>query len=287
MNNRLTRSWRTGATETPVTTIRPLTGWVSVNIRELLAYRELLYFLTWRNVRVRYKQTVIGLAWAVVQPVFMTVIFTLFFGTLARIPSADIPYPLFSCAALLPWQLFASGLSQASNCLLYDSSLIQKVYFPRLILPISSVLSPLVDFLVGFAVLLGLMLYFGHMPGVTMLWLLPLLVLEFMFTLGMGLWLSAINIEYRDVVHILPFLIQLMLFASPVIYSSTFVPGRFQVAYGLLNPMSGIIEAYRWAILGTEAPSYMIGASGAITLLVLISGVFFFLRRERIFADVA
>jgi lipopolysaccharide transport system permease protein len=270
----------------PVTVIRPLKGWIPINLRELWAYRELLYFFTWRDIKVRYKQTLIGFAWAIIQPFFMMIIFSLFFGTLAKVPSEGIPYPLFSYAALLPWTLFANGVTRASNSLVQDANLVQKVYFPRLLMPLASILSPLVDFAIAFVVLLGLMLYFGYYPHVTMLWILVFLLLELMLALGVGLWLSAINVEYRDVAWATPFLIQLLLFASPVIYPSTFVPERFQTAYGLLNPMSGIIEGFRWAILGTEPPSYLIFASVAIIVVILISGAFYFRRREKSFADV-
>jgi lipopolysaccharide transport system permease protein len=249
-------------------------------------YRELLYFLTWRDIKVRYKQTVIGLAWAILQPVLMMVVFSLFFGGLAKIPSGDIPYPLFSYAALLPWTLFANGVTRAGNSLLADANLIQKVYFPRLILPISGILSPLVEFIISFFILIGLMFYFGYAPSIMMLWLVVFLLLELMLTIGVGMWIAAINVEYRDLNYITPFMLQLLLYSSPVIYSSSFVPERFQAAYGLLNPMSGIIEGFRWAILGTEPPSPLIFASGTIIIVILISGLFYFRHREKAFADI-
>ncbi len=255
----------------PVVVIRPLGNKVSLNIRELWAYRELVYYLVWRDIKVRYKQTIVGFAWAIFQPVFMMVIFSLFFGTLAKIPSGGIPYPLFNYAALLPWTLFANSVARASNSLVQDSSLVQKVYFPRLLMPISGTLSPLVDFIIAFIVLIGLMLYFGYLPALTMLWVIPLLILELMLVTGVGLWLSAINVQYRDVGYIVPFLIQLLLFASPVIYSSTFIPARFQTAYGLINPMSGIIEGFRWAILGTSPPSRLMIASVGLIIFLLSS----------------
>jgi len=270
----------------PVIVIRPPGSKVSLNIRELWAYRELIYFITWRDIKVRYKQTIVGFAWAVIQPVFMMVVFSLFFGTLAKIPSEGIPYPLFNYAALLPWTFFANSVTRASNSLVQDASLVQKVYFPRLLMPISGTLSPLVDFFIAFIVLIGLMLYFGYLPSLMMLWIIPLLILEMMLATGIGLWLSAINVQYRDVRYIVPFLIQLLLFASPVIYSSSFIPPRFQTAYGLINPMSGIIEGFRWAILGTSPPSNLMIASVGIIIIILISGLFYFRRRERIFADV-
>jgi len=246
----------------------------------------LLYFLVWRDIKVRYKQTVIGIAWAIIQPLLTMVIFTLFFGTLAKVPSEDIPYPLFSFAALVPWTLFASGINRASTSLVQDANIIQKVYFPRLLTPLASILSPLADFVISLVVLIGLMFYYHYSPFITMLWLPLFLLLELVLALGVGLWLAAINVEYRDVAYATPFLIQLWLFASPVIYSSSFVPERFQVAYGLLNPMSGIIEGFRWAILGTKPPSVLIIASAAIITVILISGAFYFRRRERVFADV-
>ena len=273
-------------TESPVTIIRPPKGWIPVDLRELWVYRELLYFLAWRDIKVRYRQTLLGFAWAIIQPLFMMIVFSLFFGQLAGVPSEGIPYPLFSYAAVLPWTLFAEGLTRSSNSLVQESNLIQKVYFPRLIMPLSGILSPLVDFAIAFLVLFGLMFYYGYYPGVTMLWLPLFLLLELMLALGVGLWLSAINVEYRDVRYVIPFLIQIWLFASPVVYSTSFVPERFQTAYGIINPMAGIIEGFRWAIVGTEPPSYMLVASAAIIVVILISGTFYFRRRERTFADV-
>ena len=270
----------------PVTVIRPPKGWIPVNLRELWAYRELLYFFTWRDIKVRYKQTIFGFAWAVIQPLFMMIIFSLFFGALAKVPSENIPYPLFSYAAVLPWTLFAEGLTRSSNSLVQDANLLQKVYFPRMLMPLSGILSPLVDFAIAFVVLIALMLYFSHYPAITMLGIIPFLILELMLALGIGLWLSAINVEYRDVRYAIPFLIQLGLFASPIVYPVTFVPERFQAVYGLLNPMAGIIEGFRWAILGTKPPSYLLIASVAIIIVILISGAFYFRRREKAFADV-
>ena len=280
------KNLNTASAAAPVTIIRPPKGWIPINLRELWAYRELLYFFTWRDIKVRYKQTVLGFAWAILQPLLMMVVFTLFFGTLARLPSEGIPYPLFSYAALLPWTLFAEGISRSSNILVQDANLLQKVYFPRLLLPLSSILSPLVDFAIAFVVLLGLMLYFGYPPSVTMFWLPLFLLLELALALGVGLWLSAINVEYRDVRYVVPFLVQLWLFASPVVYGTTFVPERFRVAYGLINPMVGIIDGFRWAILGTAPPGLPFFASVAIIIVVLISGAFYFRRREKAFADV-
>jgi lipopolysaccharide transport system permease protein len=277
---------QTDMAEAPVIVIRPLRGWLPINLRELWAYRELLYFFIWRDIKIRYRQAVFGFAWAIIQPLFMMIIFSLFFGTLAKVPSGDVPYPLFSYAALVPWTLFAGSITRASNSLVQNSNLIQKVYFPRLLMPLSEILSPLVDFVIAFVVLIGLMFYFGYYPGIIMLWLPFFLILELMLALGVGLWLSAINVEYRDVSFLVPLLVQLWLFASPVIYSISFVPERFQTAYALINPMVGIIEGFRWTILGTEPPSQLLLASAVIIIVILVSGAFYFRRREKAFADV-
>jgi lipopolysaccharide transport system permease protein len=267
--------------------ITPPKGWALIDFRAIWAYRELLYFFTWRDIKIRYKQAAFGFAWAVIQPLFMMVIFTLFFGILGNVPSEGVPYPLFTYSALLPWTLFSAGITRSSNSLVLDANLIRKVYFPRVLIPLSSILSPLVDFVIAFIVLFGLMFYYGYFPTLTMLWLPVFLVLQMILALGVGLWLSSINIEYRDVGQAIPFLVQLWLFASPIIYSSSYVPARFRTAYGILNPMSGIIEGFRWSILGTQPPSYnQLIAASAIILVVFISGAFYFHRRERIFADV-
>ena len=275
----------TSTISAPVTVIRPLRGWVPIQLGDLWKYRELLYFLTWREIKVRYKQTALGFAWAVIQPVFMMIVFTLFFGTLAKIPSEGIPYPLFNYAALLPWTLFAEGITRSSNSLVQDANLVKKVYFPRLVMPLSGILSPLVDFAIAFTILVGMMFYFGYAPTVNVLWLPAFIVLALMTSLGVGLWLSAINVKYRDVRYVIPFLIQLWLFASPVVYSSSLLPERFQAIYGL-NPMSGVIEGFRWSLLGTEPPGSLIAISVIIVIVILISGAFYFRRSEKTFADV-
>jgi len=268
-----------------LTVIRPSRGWVPIDFRALAAYNELLYFLTWREVKVRYKQTLLGFAWAIIQPFFMMVVFTLFFGTLAKVPSEGIPYPLFSYAALLPWTLFAEGITRSSTSLVQEANLVQKVYFPRLVLPLSGVLSPLVDFCIAFIILIGMMFYYGYAPMLQVLWLPVFVLLALVTALGVGLWLSAINVRYRDVRYVIPFLIQLWLFASPVIYASSLLPARFQWVYGL-NPMAGVIEGFRWALLGTEPPSAMMAVSVAVVVIILISGAFYFRRSEKTFADV-
>lgn len=272
-------------TVAPVTVIRPPKRWVPINLRELWEYRQLLYFLTWRDLKVRYRQTVVGFAWAVIQPLFMMVVFSLFFGTLAKVPSEGIPYPLFNFAALLPWTFFASSVTQSSNILIKDANLLRKIYFPRLLMPLAATLSPLVDFAIAFIILLGMMFYFGYMPGIRMLALPIFIGLGFIFALGSGLWLSALSAKYRDIPQIVPFLIQLGLFVSPVVYSSNLLPQRFQAVYGL-NPMAGVIEGSRWALLVTERPGNLFFASVGIALLVFISGVFYFRSREKAFADV-
>ena len=269
----------------PTITIRPRRGWVPIDFHALWAYHELLYFLTWREIKVRYKQTILGFAWAIIQPFFMMVVFTLFFGNLAKIPSEGIPYPLFSYAALLPWTLFAEGISRSSNSLLRDVNLLQKVYFPRLVMPLSAILSPLVDFAIAFIILIGLMFYYGYAPTLRLFWLPLFILLALITALGVGLWLSVINVKYRDVGYAIPFLIQLWLFVSPVVYPSSLLPQRFQVIYGL-NPIAGVIEGFRWALLGTELPSSLIAVSTTIVILILISGAYYFRRNETTFADV-
>ena len=269
----------------PVIIVRPSRGWVPINLRELWAYRELLYFLTWREIKVRYKQTALGFAWAIIQPLFMMVVFTLFFGTLAKIPSEGIPYPLFNYAALLPWTLFAEGINRSSMSMVQDANLVKKVYFPRLVMPLSGILSPLVDFAIAFTILVGMMFYYGYPPTVKALWLPAFIILAMITALGVGLWLSAINVKYRDVRYVIPFLTQLWLFASPVVYSSSLLPERFQMLYGL-NPMAGVIEGFRWTLLGTEPPVSLIAISIIMVIVILISGAFYFRSNEKTFADV-
>lgn len=269
----------------PTVVIRPSRGWIPINLKDLWVYRELLYFLTWREIKVRYKQTVLGFAWAILQPFFMMIVFTLFFGNLAKIPSEGIPYPLFSYAALLPWTLFAEGINRSSISMVANVNLIQKVYCPRLIMPISGILSPLVDFAIAFTILIGMMFYFGYSPTIYVLLLPAFILLALMTSLGVGLWLSAINVKYRDVRYVIPFLTQLWLFASPVVYSSSLLPEKFRIIYGL-NPMAGVIEGFRWALLGTEPPGALIAVSVIIVVVILISGAFYFRRGEKTFADV-
>ena len=269
----------------PIITIRPMNGWVPIDLREIWEYRELLQTFVIRDIRVRYKQTALGAAWAVIQPLFMMVVFTIFFGRLAKIPSEGIPYPIFSYAALLPWTLFAEGLSRSTSSMVSNSGIMTKVYFPRLVLPIAGVISPLVDFSIAFVILLGMMIYYGYVPTVNILWLPVFILFAIVTALGVGLWLSALNVQYRDFQYTVPFIIQLWLFASPVVYPSSLLPEPYRMIYGL-NPMAGVIEGFRWALLGTSPPSSLMLVSILVVALILVSGAFYFRRMEKIFADV-
>lgn len=269
------------------TRIEPSRGWVSLKLRELWEYRELLYFLTWRDIKVRYKQTVLGAAWAIIQPFFTMVVFSLFFGRLAGVPSDDVPYPIFSYAALVPWTFFANALGQASNSLVGSANMIKKVYFPRLVVPIASTLSGVVDFFLAFVVLLGMMLFFGIMPTVNVVWLPFFLLLALVTSLGVGLWLSAMNVQFRDVRYIIPFLTQFWLFATPIAYPSSLIENPVLRAIYGLNPMVGVVEGFRWALLGVETrPGPMVFVSALAAFGLLISGMFYFRRMEKTFADV-
>jgi lipopolysaccharide transport system permease protein len=268
-----------------ITIISPSKGWVSLKLQELWEYRELLYFLVWRDVKVRYKQTVLGAAWAIIQPFFTMVVFSLFFGKLAKMPSDGIPYPLFSFAALVPWAFFANGLSQSSNSLVGSAHLITKVYFPRLVVPISSVISGILDFALAFIVLLGMTLFYGMIPTLNILWLPFLLLLALVTALGVGMWFSALNVQFRDVRYILPFMTQFWMFATPIVYPSSLLPEPWRTVYGL-NPMVGVVEGFRWALLGTQtAPGPMVLVSSLASIVILIGGAFYFRRMEKTFAD--
>jgi lipopolysaccharide transport system permease protein len=270
----------------PVFRIEPSHGWVSLKMRDLWEYRELLYFLTWRDIKVRYKQTLLGAAWAILQPLLTMVVFSIFFGRLAKIPSDGVPYPIFSFAALVPWTFFVNGLNQASNSLVGSANLIKKVYFPRLAIPVAAVLSGVIDFLLAFLVLLGMMLYYGLLPTVNTLWLPGFLLLALITSLGVGLWLSALNVEFRDVRYTVPFVTQFWLFATPVAYPSSLLAEPWRTLYGL-NPMVGVVEGFRWALLGTVTqPGAVIVVSSLAALAILVSGAFFFRRMEKTFADV-
>ncbi len=270
-----------------VVRIEPSRGWVSLRLREFFEYRELLYFLVWRDVKVRYKQTVLGASWAVIQPFLTMVVFSVFFGKLAAVPSDGVPYPIFSFAALVPWTFFASGLTNASNSLVGSANLIRKVYFPRLTIPVATVLSGVVDFAIAFGILLLLMLYYGIAPTINTLWLPALLLLGLSTALGAGLWLSALNVQYRDVKYVVPFLTQFWLLATPVAYPSSLLEEPWRTMYGV-NPMVGVVEGFRWALLGTNtAPGPMIVVSSTASLVLLVGGALYFRRVERAFADLA
>lgn len=276
----------------PVIVIEPSKGWVPVRLRDLWEYRDLLYFLVWRDVKVRYKQTVLGAAWAILQPTMTMVVFTIFFGGLAGISSDGLPYPIFSFAALLPWTFFAQGLSQSSNSLVGSQNLITKVYFPRLIIPLATVLAGVVDFVLAFVVLLVMMGYYGIWPGAAVLWLPLLLALAFATAFGVGMWMSALNVEYRDVRYVVPFFVQIWLFVTPVIYPASAVTARLESlglpgwVYGL-NPMAGVVEGFRWALLGVDSrPGPLILVSAVVTAILVVSGAVYFRRMEQTFADV-
>jgi lipopolysaccharide transport system permease protein len=270
----------------PVVRIVPARGWVSLKLGELWAYRELLYFLVWRDVMVRYKQTALGAAWAVIQPFCTMIVFSLFFGRLAKIPSNGIPYPIFAYAALVPWTFFANGLGQSANSLVGSANLIKKVYFPRLMIPTATVLSEGVDFCIAFVVLLLMMLYYGIAPTANVVWLPLFLLLALGTSLGVGLWLSALNVHFRDVRYVVPFITQFWLFATPVAYPSSLLSEPWRTLYGL-NPMVGVVEGFRWALLGSgPAPGAMAGVSGLVTAALLTSGALYFRRMEKTFADV-
>jgi len=276
----------------PVTVIEPSRGWVAVRLDELWEHRELLYFFIWRDVKVRYKQTALGAVWAVLQPLLTMLIFTIFFGRMAGIGSEGVPYPIFSYAGLLPWTFFSHGLGQASNSLVGSASLLKKVYFPRLIVPVSAVLGGLVDFAVAFVVMIGMMFWYGVQPGWGVLLLPLLLLLSAASALGAGLFLSAVNVEFRDVRYVMPFFIQLLLFVTPVIYPASKVTAKLEEMglpgwlYGL-NPMAGVIQGFRWSLLGSGMnPGPLLATGTAVTVLLLVGGLFYFRRMERTFADV-
>lgn len=266
--------------------LKPTRGWTALKLGELWEYRELLYFLVWRDLKVRYKQTLMGASWAVLQPFGMMVVFSVFFGRLAGIPSDGVPYPIFAYAALVPWMFFSNGLTGASNSLVGSAHLITKVYFPRLIVPLAAVCSGVVDFVIAAGVLLAMMLYYGIVPTVHSIWLPPLLLLSLVTALGAGLWLSALNVEFRDIRYVLPFVVQFWMLATPIAYPSSLLPGPWRMLYGI-NPMVGVIEGFRWALLGTEtAPGPMIVVSCIVAFVGLVTGALYFRRVERTFADV-
>jgi lipopolysaccharide transport system permease protein len=266
--------------------IEPTRGFFKLDLAAVWEYRELLYFLVWRDVKVRYKQTIIGAAWAVLQPLMTMMIFTVIFGNFANMPSDGLPYSIFAYTALMPWNYFSQAISRGGMSLVGEANLIVKVYFPRLIIPIASVVSPLIDFLMSFLVLIVMVVWFGIVPGWNLLWLPIFLLLAVMTGLAVVLWLSPLNVRYRDVGHTIPFLTQFWLYASPVAYPVSLVPEKWRLLYSL-NPMVGVIEGFRWTLLGTEAPAFaVIAVSAAMVVVLLLGGVVFFKRMERTFADV-
>ena len=280
----------TSKAETPIVFIRPAHGWIPLNLRDLWAYRELIYFLTWRDIKVRYKQAFLGIGWAAIQPLGTMLIFTVIFGRLLRLPpDAGLPaewYPVFSFAGVLPWQLFQGALQRASISLVGNSNLLTKVYFPRLIIPIAAVVAGLVDFCISFAIMMGLMVIYKVPFGWNMLWLPLLMVLALTTALAIGLWLSAMNVQYRDIQHMIPFLLQAWMYASPVAFSidAINVSPTWRLVYGL-NPMAGVIQGFRWALLGSAPPDGLMVVSICVVIVLLISGLYYFRRVERHFAD--
>src|SRR5450759_1147679 len=274
----------TSRVDFPVTYLRPSRGWLALDLRELWTYRELIYFMVWRDIKVRYKQTALGVTWAVIQPLLTVLIFTLVFEKLLHVQSNGVPYPLFAYSAILPWQLFQGALQRSSMSVVSNANLLTKVYFPRLIIPISAVLASVVDFAIQFVVLLGMMLAYGVMPQWTILWLPLLMALALLTALAVGLWLSALNVQYRDVSHIIPVLIQIWMYASPVVYPIESIPAKWRPLVGL-NPMSGVIQGFRWALLGKNPPDVLFIVSVANVLVLLVTGLIYFKHMERTFAD--
>lgn len=281
----MTESGHVKDSTVPTLIIRPPRKWVPVDLHELWNYRELLTSFTMRDIKIRYKQTALGFLWAIIQPLFMMLIFTIIFGGFAKIPSEGIPYPLFSFAALLPWMLFSEGLTRSTMSMVANSNIMTKVYFPRLIMPISGILSPLVDFAVSISILVLMMAYYGFVPTLNIVFLPLFILLALATSLGVGLWLSALNVKYRDFQYTVPFIIQLWMYASPVVYPASMIPEAIRPLYGL-NPMAGVIEGFRWALLGTEIPGPMIFVSVGVVVVLLVSGMFYFRRMEQYYADI-
>jgi lipopolysaccharide transport system permease protein len=274
------------APRTPLFVVTPSRGWISLQLGSLWEYRELLYFLVWRDVKVRYKQTVLGVMWAVLQPFMTMVVFSIFFGRLGQMPSDGLPYPIFTYTALLPWQLFVGSLASSGNSLVVNQGLVTKVYFPRLVIPLSAVFVGLVDFSVSFVILLGLMMYYGIAPTVAVVFVPLFVLLALAAALAVGVWLAALNVQYRDVQYTIPFLTQFWLFLTPIAYPSSLVPERWRVLYSV-NPMVGVVDGFRWALLGqTTPPDASIGVSLLVTSILLLGGLVYFRRMERSFADV-
>jgi lipopolysaccharide transport system permease protein len=270
----------------PTTVIRPSQGWVPVNLKDVFQFRELLYFLVWAELKVRYKQTVLGVAWAVIQPLVMMLVYTIAFGLLVKVPSDGVPYPVFVYSGLVVWTFFANALQRSSNSLVQYQGLITKVYFPRLLVPLASIVAGLVDLFVSFIVLLGLLQIYGY--GFTLaVGALPLFVLLAIATaLAASLWLSALNVQYRDTGLLMPLLVQVWFFATPIIYPSSLVPEPWRSLYEILNPITVVVEGFRWALVGTEAPDQMVIISVLTVTILLTGGLYYFRRMERTFADV-
>ena len=276
----------TGSVDAHRFVIEPATGWAAIDFREIWRYSELLYFLTWRDIKVRYKQTVIGAAWAILQPFLTMVVFSIIFGRLMHVSSGVVPYPVFSYTALLPWTFFSTAISRSSTSLVLSANLISRVYFPRIIVPLAAVLAALVDFAIAFVILLGMMLFYGIVPGVEFLTLPFFILLAILTAFGVGFWLSALNVKYRDVAYAIPFLTQFWLFVTPVVYSTSIVPQQWRWLYGL-NPMAGVVEGFRWALLGQgQAPVQLIALSLISVIVLLSTGLVYFQRVEHEFADV-
>ena len=265
--------------------IKPSTGWAALDLKDLWIYRELVYFMTWRDLKVRYKQTLLGASWAVLQPFLTMVVFSIFFGGLAQVSSDNVPYPIFSYTALLPWTLFSKALLDASKSLVSSSHIITKIYFPRIILPLATILAGIVDFLIAFVVLLGMMVYYQVSPTVN-IWTLPLFFLLALVTaMGVGLWLSALNVLYRDINYATHFITQFWMFITPIVYSASMIPDQWRLVYAV-NPMAGVVNGFRWALLGVGSPPGLdLLVSVTVAFILLISGLFFFKRTERLFAD--
>ena len=268
------------------TRIEPSSGWGSLNLAELWAHRELVYFLTWRDVKVRYKQTALGAIWAIIQPIMTMAVFALFFGRLAKVPSDGVPYPLFAFTALVPWMFFSNGLTQASNSLVHNANLLTKVYFPRLAIPISTVMAGALDFVLSFVVLVAFVAYYGITPTANVVWLPLFALLALVTSLGVGLWAAAINVQFRDVRYTIPFLTQFWMFGTPVAYPSSLLPEPWRTVFGI-NPMVGVVEGFRWSLVGAKtAPGPIIALSSLVAVALLVSGAYYFRRMERTFADI-
>jgi len=270
----------------PVIYLKPSTGWLPLDFGELWRYRELIFFLTWRDIKVRYKQAVLGIAWAVLQPLLTMAIFNLIFGVLLKTPSQGLPYPLFALTALLPWQLFATALQRSSISLVGNANLITKIYFPRIAVPLATIFAALIDFSVSFIVLLGVMAYYGVWPGLNILWLPLFVLLTLLTSLAVGLWLSALNVQYRDIQHMVPFLVQVWMYASPIVYPIETIPAGLWRSLYSLNPMVGVIQGFRWSLIGGDRPDITMLISVGVVLVLLISGLYYFRRMEKTFADI-